>query len=166
MTARRKDAKCALCLPRSPTHPHTFALPPVCNRHPPYFCSRPSTYAWHDDENLYLRALVRDESAIPLRSPECPSVGVVGLLCARRLSDRICHCHHASARAAFGCLSWRACATAVKIMKTKDYVKFKVRCSRYLYTLVVTDAEKADKLKQSLPPGARGAGVRIARPAW
>lgn len=38
-------------------------------------------------------------------------------------------------------------------MKTKDYVKFKVRCSRYLYTLVVTDAEKADKLKQSLPPG-------------
>ena len=31
--------------------------------------------------------------------------------------------------------------------------KFKVRCSRYLYTLCVTDADKADKLKQSLPPG-------------
>lgn len=31
--------------------------------------------------------------------------------------------------------------------------KFKVRCSRYLYTLVVDDAEKAEKLKQSLPPG-------------
>jgi large subunit ribosomal protein L38e len=44
-------------------------------------------------------------------------------------------------------------STAVKIMKTKSYVKFKVRCSRYLYTLVVVDAEKADKLKQSLPPG-------------
>ena len=44
-------------------------------------------------------------------------------------------------------------AKGVKIMKTKEYVKFKVRCSRYLYTLVVTDAEKADKLKQSLPPG-------------
>lgn len=43
---------------------------------------------------------------------------------------------------------------AVKIMKTKTYVKFKVRCSRYLYTLVVTDKEKADKLKQSLPPGS------------
>lgn len=42
---------------------------------------------------------------------------------------------------------------AVKIMKSKDKVKFKVRCSRYLYTLVVTDKEKADKLKQSLPPG-------------
>ena len=43
--------------------------------------------------------------------------------------------------------------SAVKIMKSKDKVKFKVRCSRYLYTLVVTDREKADKLKQSLPPG-------------
>lgn len=43
---------------------------------------------------------------------------------------------------------------AVKIMKTRDNkVKFKVRCSKYLYTLVVTDKEKADKLKQSLPPG-------------
>jgi large subunit ribosomal protein L38e len=31
--------------------------------------------------------------------------------------------------------------------------KFKVRCARYLYTLVVSDAAKADKLKQSLPPG-------------
>lgn len=35
--------------------------------------------------------------------------------------------------------------------------KFKVRCSRYLYTLCVADADKADKLKQSLPPGAFGA---------
>ncbi|CAF0762701.1 unnamed protein product [Rotaria sp. Silwood1] len=31
--------------------------------------------------------------------------------------------------------------------------KFKVRCSRYLYTLIVTDKEKAEKVKQSLPPG-------------
>lgn len=43
---------------------------------------------------------------------------------------------------------------AVKIMKKKnDSVKFKVRCSRYLYTLTVQDKEKAEKLKQSLPPG-------------
>ncbi|EYU36720.1 hypothetical protein MIMGU_mgv1a017591mg [Erythranthe guttata] len=28
-----------------------------------------------------------------------------------------------------------------------------VRCSKYLYTLCVFDPEKADKLKQSLPPG-------------
>jgi large subunit ribosomal protein L38e len=41
-------------------------------------------------------------------------------------------------------------------MKTKDYTKFKVRCSRYLYTLKVTDAQKADKLRQSLPPGKTG----------
>jgi len=44
-------------------------------------------------------------------------------------------------------------STAVKIKKNKDNVKFKVRCSRYLYTLVITDKEKAEKLKQSLPPG-------------
>ncbi|KAL8278673.1 hypothetical protein RQP46_008965 [Phenoliferia psychrophenolica] len=30
--------------------------------------------------------------------------------------------------------------------------KFKVRCSRYLYTFVIADADKADKLRQSLPP--------------
>ncbi|XP_025774377.1 60S ribosomal protein L38 [Puma concolor] len=42
---------------------------------------------------------------------------------------------------------------SVKIKKNKDNVKFKARCSRYLYTLVITDKEKAEKLKQSLPPG-------------
>ena len=44
-------------------------------------------------------------------------------------------------------------SVAVKIMRTRDKVKFKVRCSKYLYTLVVTELEKADKLRQSLPPG-------------
>ncbi|XP_076326553.1 ribosomal protein L38 [Tachypleus tridentatus] len=44
-------------------------------------------------------------------------------------------------------------AKSVKIKKNRDNVKFKVRCSRYLYTLVVNDPEKAEKLKQSLPPG-------------
>ena len=47
----------------------------------------------------------------------------------------------------------RLLTVAVKIMRTKDKVKFKVRCSKYLYTLVVTELEKADKLRQSLPPG-------------
>lgn len=42
----------------------------------------------------------------------------------------------------------------MKIKKSGDVTKFKVRCKRYLYTLCVTDADKADKLKQSLPPGA------------
>ncbi|KAJ3346433.1 60S ribosomal protein L38, partial [Entophlyctis luteolus] len=41
----------------------------------------------------------------------------------------------------------------VKIKKNGSQYKFKVRCSRYLYTLVVSDADKAKKLKQSLPPG-------------
>ena len=44
-------------------------------------------------------------------------------------------------------------ARAVKIKRSKNVVKFKVRCSKYLYTLCVFDSEKADKLKQSLPPG-------------
>lgn len=44
-------------------------------------------------------------------------------------------------------------ARAVKIKKNADNTKFKIRCSRFLYTLVVSDKEKAEKLKQSLPPG-------------
>ncbi|KAL6771352.1 RPL38 [Auxenochlorella protothecoides x Auxenochlorella symbiontica] len=44
-------------------------------------------------------------------------------------------------------------ARSVKIKKTGSVTKFKVRCSKYLYTLSVTDGDKADKLKQSLPPG-------------
>lgn len=44
-------------------------------------------------------------------------------------------------------------AKLVKIRKRSSQTKFKIRCSRHLYTLVVTDAEKADKLTQSLPPG-------------
>eukprot|EP00873_Tetraselmis_striata_P019824 jgi/Tetstr1/440088/TSEL_028446.t1 len=44
-------------------------------------------------------------------------------------------------------------ARSVKIKKSGDVTKFKVRCTKYLYTLCVTDSDKADKLKQSLPPG-------------
>ncbi|KAJ2090690.1 hypothetical protein IW138_002504 [Coemansia sp. RSA 986] len=44
-------------------------------------------------------------------------------------------------------------ATNVRVKKNGSVVKFKVRCSRYLYTLVVADAQKAGKLRQSLPPG-------------
>ncbi|CAN0142820.1 unnamed protein product, partial [Rangifer tarandus platyrhynchus] len=50
-------------------------------------------------------------------------------------------------------------AKSVKIKKNKDNVKFKVRCSRYLYTLVITDKEKAEKLKQSLPPAGDAGGL-------
>lgn len=41
-----------------------------------------------------------------------------------------------------------------KVAGGKTQTKFKVRCSRYLYTLSIDDPEKAEKLKQSLPPGA------------
>ena len=44
-------------------------------------------------------------------------------------------------------------AKSVKIKKNGSNVKFKVRCSRYLYTFALDDLEKAEKLKQSLPPG-------------
>eukprot|EP00591_Stephanopyxis_turris_P011110 CAMPEP_0195516638 /NCGR_PEP_ID=MMETSP0794_2-20130614/8156_1 /TAXON_ID=515487 /ORGANISM="Stephanopyxis turris, Strain CCMP 815" /LENGTH=70 /DNA_ID=CAMNT_0040645285 /DNA_START=41 /DNA_END=253 /DNA_ORIENTATION=+ len=45
-------------------------------------------------------------------------------------------------------------AKSVKVKKTKNgNTKFKIRCSRFLYTLVIEDQNKADKLTQSLPPG-------------
>ncbi len=43
-------------------------------------------------------------------------------------------------------------ARVKKSSKTSD-IKFKIRCNRFLYTLVLKDSDKADKLKQSLPPG-------------
>lgn len=54
-------------------------------------------------------------------------------------------------------------AKSVKVKKVKGVTKFKVRCSRYLYTLCVLDNEKAEKLKQSLPPGARANAGRTRR---
>nr|XP_020142446.1 60S ribosomal protein L38-like [Microcebus murinus] len=44
-------------------------------------------------------------------------------------------------------------AKSSRIEKNKNNVKFKVKCSRYLYTLVTTDKEKAGRPKQSLHPG-------------
>lgn len=47
-------------------------------------------------------------------------------------------------------------AKNVKIYKSQKgqntIIKFKIRCSRYLYTYKVEDKDKADKLKSSLPP--------------
>ncbi|KAG2580074.1 hypothetical protein PVAP13_6NG270037 [Panicum virgatum] len=40
----------------------------------------------------------------------------------------------------------------MKIKRSMYVVKFKMRCFKYLYTLCIFDAEKANKLKQSLPP--------------
>jgi large subunit ribosomal protein L38e len=44
-------------------------------------------------------------------------------------------------------------AKTVKIKKSNGVTKFKIRCSKFLYTLKVTDSEKADKITLSLPPG-------------
>ncbi|VDD79091.1 unnamed protein product [Mesocestoides corti] len=46
----------------------------------------------------------------------------------------------------------RSDAKSVKIKTNKDNVKFKIRCSRFLYTLVVTEKEKVDKIRKALPP--------------
>jgi len=51
-------------------------------------------------------------------------------------------------------LTKREDAVDVKIKALKQGGrKFKIRCSKYLYTLKVTDVSKAEKLSQSLPPG-------------
>uniref|UniRef100_A0AC34QFG9 Large ribosomal subunit protein eL38 n=1 Tax=Panagrolaimus sp. JU765 TaxID=591449 RepID=A0AC34QFG9_9BILA len=44
-------------------------------------------------------------------------------------------------------------AKFVVVKKNKENVKFKVRCSKYLYTLVLKEKDKADKLRASLPAG-------------
>ncbi|OOF97888.1 ribosomal protein L38e [Aspergillus sclerotioniger CBS 115572] len=48
-------------------------------------------------------------------------------------------------------------ASSARIKRNpKDHeIKFKVRCSRFVYTLVLKDSDKADKLKQSLPPALK-----------
>jgi len=45
-------------------------------------------------------------------------------------------------------------AKVVRIKKNKKSgeTKFKVRCTKYLYTLRVKDQARVDKLRQSLPP--------------
>ncbi|RXK38811.1 hypothetical protein M231_03866 [Tremella mesenterica] len=47
--------------------------------------------------------------------------------------------------------SIKAKAAAKPVVVTK----FKIRCSRYLYTLKLHDSDKAEKLQQSLPPGLK-----------
>ncbi|KAJ3481507.1 hypothetical protein NLI96_g7619 [Meripilus lineatus] len=42
---------------------------------------------------------------------------------------------------------------APRAQNGKVKTKFKLRCTRYLYTLSLDDPDKASKLQQSLPPG-------------
>ncbi|KAJ1026908.1 hypothetical protein NDA16_002202 [Ustilago loliicola] len=58
-------------------------------------------------------------------------------------------------------------ASAARVKSTtradgKQVTKFKIRCSRFLYTLSVDDKQKAEKLKQSLPPSLNV--VEIGKP--
>eukprot|EP00127_Corallochytrium_limacisporum_P003684 Clim_evm16s152 gene=Clim_evmTU16s152 len=43
-------------------------------------------------------------------------------------------------------------ARELRITRTGDVWKFKVRCKRYLYTMKVNGQDKAKKFKMSLPP--------------
>lgn len=43
--------------------------------------------------------------------------------------------------------------------------KFKVRCSRYLYTFVLLDADRAAKLRESLPPTLKVTDIDAERKA-
>ncbi|GEM10781.1 hypothetical protein Rt10032_c12g4798 [Rhodotorula toruloides] len=42
--------------------------------------------------------------------------------------------------------------SAAKKAGAGQVFKFKLRCSKYLYTFSLRDADKAEKLRQSLPP--------------
>ncbi|WPH03677.1 ribosomal protein L38e [Acrodontium crateriforme] len=46
-----------------------------------------------------------------------------------------------------------ASSARIKKSSVQNQTKFKVRCHRFLYTLVLKDSDKAEKLRQSLPPG-------------
>ena len=48
----------------------------------------------------------------------------------------------------------------VKVKKGAELTKFKLRLSRYLYTLKVTDQAKADKIAQSFPPGLKKEDIK------
>ncbi|RAO67007.1 uncharacterized protein BHQ10_003019 [Talaromyces amestolkiae] len=48
-----------------------------------------------------------------------------------------------------------ASSARIKRNRKSSQTKFKVRCQRFLYTLVLKDSDKADKLKQSLPPALK-----------
>eukprot|EP00397_Hematodinium_sp_SG-2012_P070587 GEMP01130987.1.p1 GENE.GEMP01130987.1~~GEMP01130987.1.p1 ORF type:complete len:100 (-),score=19.37 GEMP01130987.1:227-487(-) len=60
-------------------------------------------------------------------------------------------------------LARRKDARAVKIYRVTGMTKFKIRCSRYLYTLIVYEKDKADKLVQSLPPALKKKDIKGRR---
>merc|ERR1711979_36631 len=58
----------------------------------------------------------------------------------------------------------RADASQVSVKKNKNgCTKFKVRCSRFLYTLNVASEEKAKKLRGTLPPAVQVKEINVAK---
>jgi large subunit ribosomal protein L38e len=47
----------------------------------------------------------------------------------------------------------RAPAATSGPKNNREQIKFKIRAKRHLHTLILNDSTKADKIKQSLPPG-------------
>ena len=54
-------------------------------------------------------------------------------------------------------------ARCVKVKKNPDATKFKVRCSKYLYTLVVQDKKKAEKIQKSIHPTVKQVLVSVRK---
>jgi len=61
--------------------------------------------------------------------------------------------------------SRRKDAKKVTIVRKADNgaTKFKIRCSRYMYTLVVKDKTKAERLAQSLTPSLEKVEIKSRR---
>lgn len=56
-------------------------------------------------------------------------------------------------------LDLRKQAKSVRIYRGEKSTKFKLRCPKYLYTIIMPDAERAKKLEASLPPSECRAGL-------
>jgi large subunit ribosomal protein L38e len=50
-------------------------------------------------------------------------------------------------------------ARCVKVKKNGGATKFKVRCSKFLYSLVVNDKKKADRIQKSIHPNVKKIAV-------
>ncbi|GIM00540.1 hypothetical protein Vretimale_5534 [Volvox reticuliferus] len=96
------------------------------------------------------REVVRDPPSTPDKTDGRPNVALLYLLAFSPVVEMPKQIHEIKD---FLLTARRKDARSVKIKKTGSVTKFKVRCSQYLYTLCVADSDKADKLKQSLPPG-------------
>ncbi|KAL2215551.1 60S ribosomal protein L38 [Thermoascus aurantiacus ATCC 26904] len=57
-----------------------------------------------------------------------------------------------------------ASSARIKRNRKTNQIKFKVRCHRFLYTLTLRDSDKAEKLKQSLPPALKIVDVTKGAP--